>query len=165
MLKNTFIFFLFAFVALSCGNTASKEVKVEGHFSVLVPGSMVPVNDTALQSLLNYQDTLRNTVFFITSESKDSMLAYGLNYTLQKYFEKTSKNLMSKLQSGNMAVSYPDTINGKSAMVGNITGSVQSERLFYKLVILETKTDFYQLIWAMLDASASRYHDKIEESI
>ncbi|MEW6467502.1 MAG: hypothetical protein AB1458_01180 [Bacteroidota bacterium] len=140
-------------------------MKVGNKFTVSIPASLVPLSDTALRADLYYVDTLRNMAFIVVAESKDTMGKYGLNYTASKYFDKTSKSLMEKLQDAAMNIFYPDTINGCAAMTGKIYGDVQDDKLFYQLTVVETGKNFYQLIWAMEESSATRQSKMMERTV
>jgi len=166
--KNLFKFSFFTFIfstLLSCSNSSKQEIKIESEFSVFLSSNFFPEKDSSLRAAMHYSDSMRNISFIVISESKDSMTAYGLEYNLKKYFDKTSKSLMSKLQNSGMNISYPDTINGKNAMLGNIKGESQGEKLFYRLIVIETQKNFYQLIWAMLGESPGRYETEMNECI
>ena len=50
-------------------------------------------------------------------------------------------------------------------MLGNIAGESSGEKLFYKLAIIETQKNFYQLIWAMLGDSPGRFETEMSNCI
>lgn len=166
MTRGSVFLLLIAFLYSCKGPPVLREQKFDG-FSVKIADFLVPVKKPELRSSAYFEDTINNCVFMVVKESKDSMRAYGLSYTLDTYFNKTSQNLYTKLQGESLDNfnSYRDTFNAQSAIVGRIVGRVGDEQLVYFLAIVETKKNFYQLICGMPRDQETRYTRPLHEMI
>lgn len=167
MLRYFFAIILFAVMLNAChGPAILKEQQFDG-FSVKIADFLVPMKKPEVRSSAYFEDTVNNCLFMVVKESKDSMVAYGLHYTLDSYFDKTSKDLYTKLQGEELDKfnSYYDTINSCKAIVGHIMGRIGEDHLLYYLAIIETKKNFYQLICAMPKDQESRYRKPLNEMI
>lgn len=158
-MNRLFLLFFLPVLLFSCkGPPVLKEQKFDG-FTVKIADFLVPVNKPELHSSAYFEDTVNNCFFMVVKESKDSMRAYGLQYTLESYFDKISKNLYTKLQGESLDNfnSYLDTVNSCRAIVGRIVGRIGEEHLVYFMAIVETKKNFYQLISGMPLDQETRY--------
>ena len=128
------------------GETQFREIKSEV-FSISLPDYLVPASGISKDAVLQYKHKEDKAVFFIViSESKDTMAKYEKKYSLDQYFNETAEWLKGQLSDGTIAKYYPDTISGNAALIGIIRGKGQNSGLHYRLAVIETKRNFYQLL-------------------
>jgi hypothetical protein len=158
-----------ALLVASCKGPVKFHEEMFDGFSMKVADFLTPAKNAELRSSVYFEDTINNCVFTVVKESKDSMIAYGQKYDLNKYFNKTFQSLADKLDNRKDLKEYPesyaDTINSCRAIVGRLPGKVGEELLVYFLTVVETKRGFYQLIFGMPSDQETRYTKPVHEMI
>jgi hypothetical protein len=154
------IFFIAAIctILISCSsNITYTTTQVAPGISINLASCLSKAEAKDVQYACYYEDTLRDFIFMIVTESKDTMRAYGMKYDINTYYRKTAKALCDALDGGNEARVYPDTINTYTARVSIIKGGAKENKLVYKLTVIETKNNFHQVIFAMTQNGENYY--------
>jgi hypothetical protein len=154
MFKRFAFLFIIPFIFSACKHeTAFNEVKVNDRYSVAIPEYLQPCADLHPDASLQYQNMEKDIYAIVIDEKKITMQNYDLDYDLDLYFNNiVSQPFLESIKDGKVSPPGRQKIDGHNALVANITGKIQDNEVFYKLALIETPYEFYQvLIWTHLD--------------
>ena len=144
------------------------EVKVNEKYSIALPDYLKPAAELHDQASLQYKNEEQDFYTIVIDESKKEMIHYDLDYDLELYFKNiASSPFLKSIQGGTISNPVKKQINGYDALISEITGSVHDTMVYYRLCVIETKNNFYQLlIWTRADSKEKILQDinKIMES-
>lgn len=154
---------LLASLLMGCGPKITyAPLQITPIASINLASCLTQTEKPDVQCACFYEDTLRDFIFMVVDESKDTMRTYGMKYDIDSYFKKTSDALCKQLQNGFVARVYADTINNNISRVGTIKGGPTDQKLIYKLSVIESKNHFYQVIFAMTENAENFYRPVCE---
>lgn len=107
----------------------------------MIPEYLSATNDSASVIILRYENAEKNA-FLIIYEEEDTTLR-----TTDSVFKKFSSTFLSNIQQAHMIKYYPDTINARPALIGNIRGKVNDFRVYYRIAVIQSKGKYYELIF------------------
>jgi hypothetical protein len=151
MIRYRFIFILIAlFTFNSCKHeTVFTEVKVNNRYSLSVPDYMQPCTDLHKDASLQYQNIDKDIYTLVIDEKKKTMQDYSLDYDIDTYFNNiASQGFSENIKDGKVSIPGRQQINGHKALIAEITGKIEENEVYYKLGLIETPYEFYQiLVW------------------
>lgn len=151
MMRDRYILILFvAFVLTSCKKeTVFTEVKVNNRYSLLIPDYMQACTDLHKDASLQYQNTDKDIYALVIDEKKKTMQDYSLDYDIDTYFNNiASQGFSENIKDGKVSIPGRQEINGHKALIAEITGKIEENEVYYKLGLIETPYEFYQiLVW------------------
>lgn len=142
------LFIPFAFA--SCKHeTAFTEVKVNNSYSLSVADYLQPCSDLHKDASLQYQNVEKDVYAMVIDEKKKTMQDYSLDYDLDTYFNNiASQGFAENIKDGKVSIPGRQEINGHKALIAEVTGKIEENEVYYKLGVIETPYEFYQiLIW------------------
>lgn len=144
--------------------TVFTEVKVNDTYTILMPEYLTPGTALHEKASLQYQNTEKEMYAMVVEESKEEMQNYGLDYDLETYFTNiVSKPFTEKIKNGKVSIPGKMDINGKNALITEITGNINDTDIYYKMAVIETPATFYQvLIWTRADRKAETEADMMK---
>lgn len=135
---------------LNTGKTRFNTI-TSGPICIAVPEYLTPsagIDTTALLQLENIKEQ------FV-------LLVWKRNDTVPKTpetaFRERSEQILAKTENGILIKYYPTTINGRQAWVGNIRGTVNKTRVYYRLAEIGSAGSAYEIILGVSDRNQSRY--------
>lgn len=150
MFNRALLLFTASVALVSCKHeTVFTEVKVNNRYSIDVPDYLQPCTDLHKDASMQYQNIEKDIYAMVIDEKKKTMQDYSLDYDLRTYFD----NIASQGFADNIKdfkASKPDAqkINGHDALVAEVTGKIENNEVYYKLSVIETPYEFYQvLVW------------------
>ncbi|MCX6294557.1 MAG: hypothetical protein NTX97_00595 [Bacteroidetes bacterium] len=148
---NRYIFlFIIPFAFVSCKReTVFTEVKVNNRYSMLVPDYLQPCTDLHKDASLQYQNIEKDVYAMVIDEKKKTMQDYSLDYDIDTYFNNiASQGFAENIKDGKVGIPGRQEINGHKALIAEVTGKIENNDVYYKLALVETPYEFYQiLIW------------------
>ncbi|MGQ0827516.1 MAG: hypothetical protein ACT4ON_03870 [Bacteroidota bacterium] len=150
MFKQLFSFISISFVLASCQHEAVfMEVKVNDRYSITVPDYLQPCTDLHKDASLQYQNTEKDVYAIVINEKKITMQEYNLDYDIELYFKSiASQPFLETIKDGKVSIPGRQEIDGHKALIAEITGKIEGAEVFYKLAVIESQYEFYQvLIW------------------
>ncbi|MDQ3047856.1 MAG: hypothetical protein M3R27_09940 [Bacteroidota bacterium] len=125
------------------------EVKVNERYSIQMPDYLQPCVDLHKDASLQYQNLEKDIYAMVIDEKKITMEEYSLDYDLDLYFNSlVSQPFMESIQDGKVSPPGRQKIDGHKALVAEITGKIDKYDVYYRLGLIETPYEFYQiLIW------------------
>jgi hypothetical protein len=158
MKKTFFILIVIAFA--SCvKQTVFTEAKVNNRYAISVPEYLQPCADLHKDASLQYQNAEKDIYAIVIDEKKATMLEHDLDYDLDLYFKSiASQPFLETIQNGKVSPPGRQEINGNKALIAEITGSVQGTDVYYRMAVIESPYEFYQvLIWTRAE-NKDRYN-------
>lgn len=148
--RYCFLLIIVPFVFSACKHeTAFTEVNVNNRYSIAVPEYLQPCADLHKEASLQYQNAEKEIYAMVIDEKKVVMQNYDLDYDLDSYFNNiVSQPFLETIKDGKVTPPGRQEIAGNKALITNITGKIQDNDVYYKLALIETPYEFYQiLIW------------------
>ncbi len=148
MLKR-FLFFICipSFLASCQHETIFTEVKVNERYSIDIPEYLQPCADLHKDASLQYQNVEKDIYAIVIDEKKTTMQGYDLDYDIDLYFKSiASQPFLDAIKDGKITAPVKQQINGSKALVAEITGKIEGTEVYYKLAVVETPYEFYQLL-------------------
>jgi hypothetical protein len=142
-----------------------KEVKGTGNFSVLIPDYMVADETLNESASLQYSCAAKEMYIIVIVDSKKELADAGSNYTLQSYYDFSAKNILSMVENSNKETAKKSKVNGNAALLGTITGQFNGYDIFYRLCIVESKDNFYQVLSWTLASNKKTYGKDIDKML
>lgn len=150
-MRDRYILILFVVFALtSCKKeTVFTEVKVNNRYSLLIPDYMQACTDLHKDASLQYQNIEKDIYALVIDEKKKTMQDYSLDYDIDTYFNNiASQGFSENIKDGKVSIPGRQEINGHKALIAEITGKIEENEVYYKLGLIETPYEFYQiLVW------------------
>lgn len=139
--------------------TKFSEVIIDGKISISVPEYLSKTDSIDPSAILQYQNVNSN-VFLVAYEERS--LA---GKTLQEFFKDFSDNLIAGIENGALLKYYPEKINGHNAFIGNIRGSVNETKVYYRVAVIESSNNMYRIIFGVGDGNQSTYYQDMDKII
>lgn len=150
MFKRYICLLIVPFALGSCKHeTVFTEVKVNNRYSLEIPDYLQPCTDLHKDASMQYQNIEKDIYAMVIDEKKIMMQNYNLDYDLDTYFNNiASQGFAENIKDGKVSIPGRQEINGHKALIANVTGKIENNEVYYKLGLIETPYEFYQiLIW------------------
>ena len=150
MLNRYVLILIIAFAVASCKHeTVFTEVKVNNRYSLTIPDYMQPCTDLHKDASMQYQNIDKDIYILVIDEKKKTMQDYSLDYDIDTYFNNiASQGFSENIKDGKVSIPGRQQINGHKALIAEITGKIEENEVYYKLGLIETPYEFYQiLVW------------------
>jgi len=108
-----------------------------------------PCADLHKEASLQYQNVEKDVYAILINEKKITMQEYNLDYDIDLYFKSiASQPFLETIKDGKVSIPGRQEIDGHKALIAEITGKIEGTEVFYKLAVIESQYEFYQiLIW------------------
>jgi hypothetical protein len=144
------LFLLLAAFTAYAQKPVFKETKGNGNFTILIPDYMIVDESLNSDASLQYSCAAQEMYIIVIVDSKQALKDAGSAYTLQTYYDFAAKNIQSMVENSNLGKAKKSKINGNASLIGTITGKFKEYDIYYKLTIVESEKNFYQvLIWTL----------------
>lgn len=144
-----------ALLFVSCDKQADDHVLVQVNkdYCVELPTFLKPVNDLHELSACQYGNDEKELYFVLLNVSKQEISQNGWNMDLEQYFNNVAAQPFAEnISNGMISDPVKKEINQLPALTAEITGEVNGSQAYYKLAVIETESDFYQLlVWTRAD--------------
>ncbi|MBL0330843.1 MAG: hypothetical protein IPP64_15900 [Bacteroidetes bacterium] len=150
MLNRILFLFIIPFAFASCKHeTVFTEVKVNNRYSMNIPDYLQPCTDLHKDASLQYQNIEKDVYAMVIDEKKKTMQDYSLDYDLDTYFNNiASQGFADNIKDGKVSIPGRQEIDGHKALIAEVTGKLENNEVYYKLGLIETPYEFYQiLVW------------------
>lgn len=108
---------------------------------------MKPCNDIQKDASLQYQNLEKDIYAIVIDEKKVTMQNYDLNFNLDTYYNNiSSQGFSESIKDGKISIPGRQEINGNKALISDITGQLEEKEVFYKLAVIESPYEFYQIL-------------------
>lgn len=165
MFKKIFLYSLSLILISACTHeTVFNEVKVNNRYSILVPEYLQPCADLHKDASLQYQNTEKDIYAIVIDEKKVTMQDYSLDYDIDTYYKNIASQPFSEsIKDGKISIPGRQEINGNKALVAEITGKIEQNEVYYRLAVVESKFEFYQiLVWTRAENKEKYQGDMIK---
>ncbi len=135
-----------------------KEIVVEDKYQLRIPETMQQSNELHDFAKLQYSDEQKGYFLIGIDEPKDDLRNLQLHYKLDDYSHFVTRTVSQGLDTVNVSTSTSHEVNGLSCistdLFGAMTATEKPLEVYYRLMVLESPSNFYQLIaWS----ARSRY--------
>ena len=145
----------------SCFNTDDvryKEIVVHDKYQLRIPETMQKSNELHDFAHLQYSDEQQGYFLIGIDEPKEDLRNLQLHYQLEDYSHFVTKTVSQGLDTVNVSTVTSHEINGlpciSTDLFGAMTAKEEPLEVYYRLMVLESPSNFYQLIaWS----ARSRY--------
>lgn len=148
---NRYILLLIIPIAFSsCKHeTVFTEVKVNNRYSMSIPDYLQPCTDLHKDASMQYQNIEKDIYAMVIDEKKKTMQDYSLDYDIDTYFNNiASQGFAENIKDGKVSIPGRQEIHGNKALIAEVTGKIENNEVYYKLGLIETPYEFYQiLVW------------------
>jgi len=134
-------------------------ITVKDKFSLSIPEYLTKTDSIDGDALVQYENEAEH-LFLLAYDVSDS-----LDTPLEIRFAKFSDQLISKIGEAVLLKYYPTQINGQKAMIGNIRGTVDETRAYYRIVLIESGNLCYELLIGVSDSNRTYFEDDINSII
>lgn len=135
---------------LGGGGVTYKEVTVEDTYMLRVPESMEKSNELHDFAKLQYADEEQGYFLIGIDESKAELSKLQLFYQIEDYAHFVTKTVSFGLDTANVTAQTTQQINGLTCVSTDLFGAMTSAKkpleVYYRLMVLESERNFYQLI-------------------
>ncbi|MCC6689945.1 MAG: hypothetical protein IT235_00290 [Bacteroidia bacterium] len=162
-----YISFLFVVTLLACAHPVKfNNVNINNKFVLQLPEYMQPATELHSDASLQYKNEEKDIYTIVINENKTEMKHSHLKFNLDTYFKAVaSQPFIESIQHGKISEPVKKQINGSTAMVAEITGDIGPNPVYYKLAVIETDSNFYQILtWTKADNLQNYSHD-IDQTI
>lgn len=129
---------------------ALKEVTVNNQYSIQIPQSMERTNELHDFAQLQFADEERGYFLIGIEEDKQELRKLQLFYGLDDYAHFVTRTVADGLDTVNVVMQNEQTVNGfacvSTDLFGALTSGAEPVEVFYRLMVLESSSHFYQLI-------------------
>jgi len=150
MANRLILLFIIPFAFASCKHeTVFTEVKVNNRYSMNIPDYLQPCTDLHKDASMQYQNVEKDVYAMVIDEKKKTMQNYSLDYDIDTYFNNiASQGFADNIKDGKVSIPGRQEINGHKALIAEVTGKIENKEVYYKLGLIETPYEFYQiLVW------------------
>lgn len=133
-----------------------KEVTVGDTYKLRVPESMQKSNELHDFARLQYLDEQKGYFLIGIDESKEELNNLHLFYQLEDYAHFVTRTVSNGLDTARVTTQAQQEINGLQCISTDLFGAMTSPEspleVYYRLMVLESEQNFYQLIaWTSRD--------------
>jgi hypothetical protein len=140
-------------ITLPFKKTPFKQISTD-KVTLSVPAYLHETNDIDPAAVIQLKNEEKQ-LFVLVHEVNDTL-------TLKKSFEYYSSTLIARLMNGVLFNYYPQKINGKEAIIGDIQGRVNETNVSYKLILLESPHARYRIIIGVTDSKKENLLEDID---
>jgi hypothetical protein len=147
-MKRSLILLLLPLAFAACTKeTKFNEVKINDRYSIEIPDYMQPCTDLHKDASLQYQNVEKDIYAMVIDEKKVTMQDYNLDYDIDLYFNSiASQPFLETIKDGKVSPPGRQQINGNKALVAEITGKIEANEVYYRMCVIESPYQFYQLL-------------------
>jgi hypothetical protein len=136
----------FAFTACK-RETVFTEVKVNNRYSLSIPDYLQACTDIHKDASMQYQNVDKDIYVMVIDEKKKTMQDFNLDYDIDTYFNNiASQGFTENIKDGKVSIPGRQTISGNKALIAEVTGKIEENEVYYKLALIETPYEFYQIL-------------------
>jgi hypothetical protein len=96
---------------------------------------------------MQYQNVEKDIYVMVIDEKKKTMQDYNLDYDIDTYFNNiASQGFAENIKDGKVSIPGRQTISGNKALIAEVTGKIEENEVYYKLALIETPYEFYQIL-------------------
>jgi hypothetical protein len=151
--KFKIVKFIIVFLT-ACNHPAKFNlVNINNKYSIEVPEYMEPATELKTEASLKYKNLEKDEYIIVIDESKSDFVHYNLKYNLENYFKTVAAQpFISSITHVKISQPIKKSVNGYNALEAELTGDINKNPVYYKLVIIETGKRFYQILtWTGVD--------------
>jgi hypothetical protein len=127
--------------------TVFTEVKVNNRYSLSIPDYLQACTDLHKDASMQYQNVEKDIYVMVIDEKKKTMQDYNLDYDIDTYFNNiASQGFAENIKDGQVSIPGRQTISGNKALIAEVTGKIEENEVYYKLALIETPYEFYQIL-------------------
>lgn len=160
-----------ALVALlvSCGGSSTLVNRTINNYSVDIPDYMEDIDLANPDASLQAGDLLKEHYIMVIDETKESLLAAGLDYSVEDYAKASVDYLKQSLNDAKVVQtpSGVQDINGLEAISYKVTGVFPDNNvsIFYYMTIYKSESNYYSMSTWTLGDRESKFTKVMEEMI
>ena len=165
MFNRYILLLIIPFAFTSCKHeTVFTEVKVNNRYSLSIPDYLQPCTDLHKDASMQYQNVEKEIYAMVIDEKKKTMQNYSLDYDIDTYFNNiASQGFAENIKDGKVSIPGRQQINGHKALIAEVTGKIENNEVYYKLGLIETPYEFYQiLVWTKASNKEDLEHDIVK---
>jgi hypothetical protein len=150
MLRKFLVLLVVSTAVSGCTHeTEFKEVKVNNRYAISIPDYLQPCADLHKDASLQYQNVEKDIYAIVIDEKKVTMQDYNLDYDIDLYFNSiASQPFLETIKDGKVSPPGRQDISGNKALIAEITGKIDANAVYYRLCVIESPYEFYQiLVW------------------
>jgi hypothetical protein len=136
----------------SCTKVKWAQVNVNEKYALQLPDYLEP-GTFYKQASLQFKNEEKEFYLVVLDESRAQIKEYGLEYDLDTYFKVSARVLDSTEKVSPIRM----VLNADSARSAEFTGKISGNDVYYNLVAVETKDNFYKLLIWMLKRDKELY--------
>ena len=144
-----------------------KEIKVGDTYQLRIPESMQQSNELHDFAQLQYSDDKEGFFLIGINEPKDDLNRLQLFYGLEEYAHFGTRTVSQGLDTVNVSSQSSQEINGIPCVSTDLFGAMTSGEVpievYYRLMVLESNKNFYQLIACSSRAKSPRFNSIVDE--
>lgn len=166
-MKKYFLFIAFLFSLYCCKKeTVYNSIKVNEKYTIAIPDYLTPCSDLHKDASLQYQNTEKEVYALVIDERKKLMADYDLDYDLDLYYKNiASQAFIESIKDGKISPPGRQEIDGKKALITDISGNINGTDVFYRMGIIETPYAFYQILTWTRAENKEEYMDDMIKTI
>ncbi|MFK8044047.1 MAG: hypothetical protein AB8B72_01030 [Crocinitomicaceae bacterium] len=169
MMKKTISILMITILVAACGGPIDLVNKTVNNYSLGIPNYMTEMDLQNPEASFQAGEILKEHYVMVIDETKEDLLAAGLDYTVEDYgnasvdFLKQSLKDSKVLQSPNGV----QKINGLEAISYKVTGKFPENDLaiFYYLTIYKSESNYYSMSTWTLGDRESKFTKVMEKMI
>lgn len=144
--------------------TVFSEVKVNNRYSMSIPDYLQPCTDLHKDASMQYQNVEKDIYAMVIDEQKKTMQNYSLDYDIDTYFKNiSSQGFSENIKGAKVSIPTRQEIHGQKALIAEVTGKMENNEVYYKLGLIETPYEFYQiLVWTRASNKAELEPDIVK---
>ena len=129
-----------------------------------VPDYLQPCTDLHKDASMQYQNVEKDIYALVIDEKKKTMQNYSLDYDIDTYFNNiSSQGFSENIKGAKVSVPFRQEIHGQKALIAEVTGKMENNDVYYKLGLIETPYEFYQiLVWTRASNKAELEPDIVK---
>ncbi|CAN5427320.1 hypothetical protein BH10BAC1_BH10BAC1_09190 [soil metagenome] len=165
MINRYILIVIVAFAFSGCKHEAVfTEVKVNNRYSLSIPDYLQPCTDLHKDASMQYQNIEKDIYAMVIDEKKKTMQNYSLDYDIDTYFNNiASQGFAENIKDGKVSIPGRQEIHGNKALIAEVTGKIENNEVYYKLGLIETPYEFYQiLVWTRAQNKAALEEDIVK---
>ena len=159
-MKTLFYILLLMLTLSSCEKVKWATVTVNDKYSMQLP-NYLESGTFYKEASLQYKNEEREVYLVVLDESKSAFKEYGLDYDLSTYFKVAA----SKFDSTGKISPDKIVIGPDSARSAEFKGNISDHDVYYKMVTIESKGNFYKMLVWMLMRDKERYAADVDKII
>lgn len=156
---------IFLLLIVAACNVGERKIMVDNSFEITVPSSFENVSGLNQSALLELSDKKDSSYFIIIQEKKNEILSSGLTFDLRTYTKFASRNATVNVKYLQLNETEEINIGTYKATATSATGLMEQQKIFYYVIVLETKDSFFQFISWMPEGKETKNLEKVMEIV